>query len=405
MTRRIRKKDAVPFLLKAIKALRKPKDHVNTKPVFVAVVGGSASGKGHLIGELLTALNGPGMPEDHATVMSLDAYYLGAAGRAARGAPHHDHPAAVEHELAAERMASMRVGRMTMIPRYDFPTGERAGEETFTAKRFVLIDGLFALHAPEIRALCDYKIFVETDHYGAMLRRLFRDPGPDGRTKQSSREVLAQYFMEVWPSKKAFIDPTAAHADVIVESPYDASVEAVRAGHLQVQLKARGYRGDEHVSALAKAVRLGGNLRQIDRFMRPRAGNNDGELLRVRIENGEQSLTYKGPLMPNADGLGVRAVTSPIELPPDALRLWNFAADFETVATLKKTRTLFMTQDGILIARDRVDLLGDFFEVRSGDPSHAKRMRAILSALCPGETPTDANYLQLWRGASPAASP
>lgn len=402
MTMRVRRKDALPELLPMIETRRAGKER--SVPVFVAVVGGSASGKGHLIQELLAGLNGPGAPPDHADVLPLDNYYLGAAKRRARGAPHFDHPAALDLELAAAHLGKMRVGKSIRIPRYDFSVGERAGDEAFTAKRVVLIDGLFALYAPEIRALCDLALFIECDHYSSMLRRLMRDPGPSGRTKQSSREVLEQYLTQVWPAKRAFIDPTAAHADVIVESRYDAADEACRVGHRQFQLKARGWRDDDHVTALAKAVRLGGNLRQIDRFMKPRIGDNAGELLRVRIENGEQSLTYKGPRVTDADGVGARHVTSPIELPENALRDWKFADDYETVATLKKTRTLFQT-GGVLIARDRVDGLGDFIEVRADDPTEAKRLRTLLAALCPGAVQTDASYLDLLRGAPLTATP
>lgn len=402
MTLRLSRNEAIPALLKDLRGLRRRKE--SGRPVFVAVVGGSASGKGHLIDELLAKLNAPDAPPDQAAVLPLDNYYRDATERALRGAPHFDHPDALDLELAASQIARMHVGKTYRIPSYDFTTGQRGAPAEFTAKRHVLIDGLFALYAPEIRALCDYAVFIDTDHYSAMLRRLFRDPGPDGRTKQSSREVLEQYFTQVWPAKRTFIDPTAQHAQMIVESRYAPALEAGRAGHMQCQLKARGWRDDDHVAALAKATRLGAKLRQIDRFMRPRGRDNADELLRVRIENGELSLTYKGPFVPNADGVGMRPVTSPIELPEDALRAWRFGDDYETVGTLKKTRTLFQA-GGVLIARDQIDGLGDFIEVRTDDPGEAKRLPGVLSALCPQEPQIEASYLDLWRRASLTTSP
>jgi len=353
---------------------------------------------------MLARLNVPGRPPDQATVLPLDNYYLGAAERAARGAPHFDHPAAVDLSQAAAQIARMRVGKTLMVPRYDFSAGERAGQESFTARRFVLIDGLFALYAPEIRALSDYSVFVDSDHYSSMLRRLFRDPGPGGRTKQTSREVLEQYFTQVWPAKKAFVDPTAAYAHLIVDSVYDPAAEAVRAGPMQYQLKARAPKlSDDAVAFLSGATRLGGEIRQVDRFMRLKGSDAHGDILRLRLEpdvNDEVLLTYKGPLAAagTADARP-RPISSAVSLPREALR-W-FLDEYAVEATIEKQRVLYQA-GGTLIARDRVKNLGNFVEVRSAaDPLPTDRLRKLLEKLCPGEPQTDASYLDLWRAGQP----
>ena len=399
MTMRVRMEEAAAALAPRLREIRKAKP--GATPVFAAVVGGSASGKGHLIAKIVEALDG------RAAVLSLDDYYLGAAERSARGAPHFDHPAALDLSQAAAQLARMRMGRKLKIPRYDFSSGERAGEQEFAAKRFVLIDGLFALYAPEIRALADLSIFVESDHYGSMLRRLFRDAGPGGRTQQTSRQVLEQYFTQVWPSKRAFIDPTAQYADVIVESRYDAAAEAGRAGPMQYQLKAKAkHLSDDAVAYLCGATRLGGTFRQVDRFLCRKGSGAQGDILRLRIEPGagddEVLFTYKGPLV-TTGGIGGRSVTSAVALPREAFR-W-FGDDYAVEATLEKTRVFYQAR-GALIARDHVRQLGSYVEVRTADAADIPRLRKMLDKLCPGEPQTDASYLDLWRaGTRPSLSP
>ena len=370
------------------------------RPVIAAVAGGSGDGKGYLIGRLAERLRAaPGMPKNAVSVLSLDNYYVGVGRMRAAGVPHFDHPDALDLALAAEHIAKARVGRTLKIPTYDFGTGERVGEEDFTARAFVLVDGLFALRHPDILAAADLKIFVRSDHDSSMLRRLFRDAGPEGRTKQSSREVLEQYFTTVWPAKREFIDPTVEHADVIVESRYEPSKEAHRAGSMQYQLKARAKTlSDEAVRHLAKATRLGATLQQIDRFMVPKDRAHADEILRLRLEPAEADevlLTYKGPFLPRGRGEpGARPVTSPIALPRDAMR-W-FSDAYRAEATLKKTRVLYQS-GGALIARDMVEGLGNFIEVRADNAVDARNLERLLAKLCPGEPQTHRSYLDLWR--------
>lgn len=391
MTKRVRSDEAsdtiVPMLLKLRAA--KPRG----KPVIVAVAGGSGDGKGYLIGKLIERLNASkGVPPDGVAVLPLDNYYVGVERMRAADVPHFDHPEALDLALAAEHLAKARVARTLKIPSYDFASGERCGEETFTAKAFVLVDGLFALRHPDILAASDFKIFVRSDHDSSMLRRLFRDAGPAGRTRQSSRAVLEQYFTTVWPSKKEFIDPTADRADVIVESCYDPAVEAHRAGPVQYQLKARGGPPDDHVSALCRATLLGAPVRQVDRFMQPKSREFRGEMLRLRIENDEVLLTYKGPFL--SVGAGARHATSPIALPLEAMR-W-FTDAYEAIATFKKRRTLFLAGD-VVIARDDIDQMGSFIEVRATSEARLPQMHAILARLCPKEPILTQSYLELWK--------
>lgn len=386
---RVRSDEAPDIIVPLLLKLRSKK--AKTKPVIVAVAGGSGDGKGYLIARLAEKLIASGVPADGVAVLALDNYYIGVDRMRDSGVPHFDHPDALDLAMAAEHLSKARVGKTLKIPTYDFSSGERVGEEDFTVAPFALVDGLFALRHPDILSNADLKVFVRSDHDSSMLRRLFRDAGPNGRTQQSSREVLQQYFESVWPAKKEFIDPTAGHADVIVESQYDPAVEALRAGPVQYQLKARGWRSDDHMSALVRATRLGSTVGQTDRFMQPKSREFRGEMLRLRVENSEVLLTYKGPFLPAMPG--ARPATSPIPLPLDAMR-W-FIDDYDTIATFRKSRTLFQAGD-IVVARDDVTGLGRFIEVRSTSEARLPMMCALLEKLCPGQPVLTQSYLELW---------
>ncbi len=366
---------------------------------IVAVVGASASGKGHFIRELQDRLNA-GERKPLVSVLPLDNYYLGAQERRAAKAPHFDHPSAVELSRAAADLGKMRVGKRLDIPCYDFTTGERAGKEAFVAAPFVIVDGLFALR-PEIQPLVDYAIYLETDVHSALLRRLFRDAGPAGRTKQSSRVVLDQYFNTVLPAAREFITPAAAFADVIIESRYDAATEAAGAGALQCQSKARGHLDDEMIHHLVGGQRLGATFRQTDCFLKPKKSRSNGEMLRLRSENGALFLTYKGPFLASVPGVGVRSVTQPIELDPQA-EAW-FTDDYDVVAEFSKLRAFFHAGD-LLIARDSIPGLGNFIEVRAPNATSASRARAALEKMGLPEPYHAESYFDLWQARVPSAT-
>ncbi|WKZ29550.1 MAG: CYTH domain-containing protein [Patescibacteria group bacterium] len=364
-------------------------------PVRVAIVGASASGKGHLIQELVEHLLDVTGRKTSVGILALDNYYRGRKEMAARRVPHFDHPDAVELSLAGKHLSEMRVGQRLSIPCYDFPRGERVGLESFTVRPIVLIDGLFGL-AEEIRQHVDYGVYIDTDVHSAMLRRLFRDAGPNGRTKQSSSAVLAQYFREVVPSMHAFIAPTAAHADVLVESRYDAAVEAAHAGAFQAQCKARGHVDDDGFLVLAGAQRLGGASRQIDTFLVPKSRAVKGEMLRVREENGAKFLTYKGPLIEGVPGIAARNVTLPIEIDDETHR--RLRDDYEIVCGFAKLRTLFHA-GSLVIARDSINPLGNFIEVRVPDEHGAPQAHETLKRLGLREPYITESYFDLWQKA------
>ena len=66
---------------------------------------------------------------------------------------------------------------------------------------------------PELRALMDIKIFVDTDADVRILRRIMRDVKKRGRSLDS---VVQQYLTTVKPMHEQFVEPSKRYADIVV---------------------------------------------------------------------------------------------------------------------------------------------------------------------------------------------
>ncbi len=194
-------------------------------PVVLAVAGASCSGKTTLAAALARILGGVHFP--------LDNYYrdLSHLPLAERAAQNFDDPAIIESLLLAAHVALLAQGQPIQRPLYDFSTHTRVQGQTQTVQpaSYLLVEGLFALHYPELLPFYQFRIYVDTQDELCFERRLKRDIEERGRTAES---VHRQYEATVRPSRIAFVQPSAAHADMIVDGAWtlDWKVERVLAG-------------------------------------------------------------------------------------------------------------------------------------------------------------------------------
>ncbi len=97
-----------------------------------------------------------------------------------------DDPAALEHELLIEQVAHLADGTAVQVPTYDFSVHTRTGEtQSFEPATFVIIEGLFSLHWPELRRLLDTRVYVDMTDDICLQRRQERDVRERGRTPES----------------------------------------------------------------------------------------------------------------------------------------------------------------------------------------------------------------------------
>jgi uridine kinase len=192
------------------------------RPHIIGIAGPSSSGKSELAKQLATRLPGT-------AIVGLDSYYrsMEEIPLEERKGVNFDHPDALDWELLHEHLQAMAAGRAFEEPVYSFAAYART-EETcrIEPSEYLIVEGLFVLYWPELRAMLDTKVYVETDPGVCFARRLSRDVAERGRTPESVRE---QYERTVRPSAEWFVLPCVKHADIIVsgEAPFEQSTAAV----------------------------------------------------------------------------------------------------------------------------------------------------------------------------------
>ena len=178
--------------------------------LVLAIAGCSGSGKTTLAEELARELEG--------THFQLDDYYRDLSGTPAeeRARQNFDHPDQLEHELLIAHVRELKAGRAIERPCYDFATHTRvAGKTARIEEHHVLIlDGIFALQYPDLRALADLCIYVDAPDEICYARRLARDVHKRGRTPEA---VAEHYAATVRPMAELYVRPSASHADLVVD--------------------------------------------------------------------------------------------------------------------------------------------------------------------------------------------
>ncbi|MBS1856252.1 MAG: uridine kinase [Acidobacteria bacterium] len=189
---------------------------------IIGIAGPSSSGKSELARQLVQRLPGT-------TIVSLDSYYRGMEEipLAERKKVNFDHPDAIDWELLHEHLVAISEGRAFDEPVYSFADYARTADtRRIEPSEVLIVEGLFVLYWPELRAMLDTTVYVQTDPDVCFDRRLRRDVAERGRTPESVRR---QYESTVRPSAEWFVNPTQKYADLVVsgEEPFERSTSLV----------------------------------------------------------------------------------------------------------------------------------------------------------------------------------
>jgi len=140
-----------------------------------------------------------------------------------------DHPRSIDFELLVQHLKDLKEGKAIDQPVYSFVKHNRTGDTIHTHPRKVMIvEGILILTNPELREMFDIKIYVHADSDERLIRRLKRDIAERGRDME---EVLSRYQTTLKPMHEQFIEPTKAHADIIIPNDkYNTvAIDVVRA--------------------------------------------------------------------------------------------------------------------------------------------------------------------------------
>ena len=191
---------------------------MSPRPFVVVISGGTASGK-TTIAQALAARLG-----DRALLVSHDRYYRDVADPLDHN---YDEPGALDTALLVEHLRALRDHQPVTLPIYHFPIHRRLPEvETVSPRPVILIEGLFVLGDPAVRAQADLLVFVEAESDLRLARRLRRDVIERG---WNIEQVLTRYMRDVREGYRRFIRPSRAYANVILdgEGPVEDSVTAL----------------------------------------------------------------------------------------------------------------------------------------------------------------------------------
>jgi uridine kinase len=180
---------------------------------IVGIAGGSASGKSTLANLLRDYLG-----SDHCSIINSDDYYMAQDDIPLdlRARHNYDHPSALEFDLLAQHIRSLKAGQGVDSPIYDFAlyTRKHAQVRRIEPKPIVLVDGALILAIPAIRDLFDFKVFVEAPDPIRYQRRVARDLQERGRNES---ECKRQWNDTVKPMFEEFCEPSMAYADLVVD--------------------------------------------------------------------------------------------------------------------------------------------------------------------------------------------
>lgn len=185
------------------------------EPTIIAISGPSGSGKSLFAHTLCEELQGeaPGLP---LALIKEDAYYRDQSEMsfAERELTNYDHPQAIEQDLLAQHLRSLRAGEGIEMPLYDYSQHTRRSEtERVEPARVIVVEGILLLTNKALRETFDIRFYMDTPLDVCLLRRIQRDVRERGRTLES---VIKQYEATVRPMYQEFIAPSSRHADMVI---------------------------------------------------------------------------------------------------------------------------------------------------------------------------------------------
>lgn len=182
------------------------------KTVIIGIAGGTASGKTTIAKKIYDA----SLQYGTVAMIKIDDYYkqLDHLSLDERKKINYDHPDAYDVDLLIKHLKDLQNHKSINKPTYDFVNHNRSDViEKIKPVNVIIVEGIMIFAIPQLRNMCQIKIFVDTPDDVRFIRRLKRDIEKRGRTVES---VIHQYLSTVRPMHLMFVEPSKRFADVII---------------------------------------------------------------------------------------------------------------------------------------------------------------------------------------------
>jgi uridine kinase len=189
-------------------------DSGDSKPIFIMVAGGSATGKStRIVPHLLEKLG-----KDNVLVVEQDWYQLGRAFKEKDSSPYRwDDPRNFQIERLAKDLKSLSDGHLVVAPSFDVVKVDSLGARKLLPQPIIIVDGIYSLYG-ELATIADYKIYAAAPLYARFLGRLFRTLYD--LEQDMPQTPFRQVFGTVLLAHQEIVASQAQHADCIEHVPY-----------------------------------------------------------------------------------------------------------------------------------------------------------------------------------------
>lgn len=180
-------------------------------PYIIGITGGSASGKTQFFNELIKEFD-----ETQLCIISQDNYYRPREEQPIdeNGIRNFDTPNSIDFVALANDILALK-GKIKVFKEeytYNNPSQKPKILE-YKPAPIIIVEGIFVLYYPEISALLDLKLFIDTKEHLKFKRRIIRDNKERGYDLD---DVLYRYENHVYPTYEKYILPYKSEADLII---------------------------------------------------------------------------------------------------------------------------------------------------------------------------------------------
>ncbi len=196
------------------------------KPYLVGITGGSGSGKTTFINALLAS-----MPANSVSLLSQDNYYksIDQQTKDENRIENFDIPSSLDLDKFYDDVVRLREGHDLELKEYTFNRSDVIPKTIhIPSAPVILLEGIYALHHPELNNLIDLKVYIDADEHHRRQRRIQRDAVERGYDQDDVLYRLSQHHQ---PAFEQYILPHRSKADLVIPNNHHFEKGLEMLGH------------------------------------------------------------------------------------------------------------------------------------------------------------------------------